>query len=184
MDAIFAAWNAPLVMKPATSFQNLFDDFDAWADAVVMQQRKSSGGTGEYNVFQHGPLQVLMTSKSGSRPDIQRLCEMPKLCSWLLLWPEKVTWSHIRDCLQRAHVKQALRIPKLPDDNFWLTNSARGLHCMRAQLVFCKAYANRVQHRVTMLPPEYMATVASLLRGMDWTCMHLGWLRRRIQECR
>ena len=170
MDAIFAAWNAPVAEKSLASFEDLFDGFEAWAKAVQEQQRKYRTSE-DYNVFEFGNLQLLMSAKPGGRPDIRMMCEVPQLCEWLLRWPEKVTWNQIRECLQRTHFGQALRMPKLKDDDFWLTLSAKGLHSLRSKIIFIKAYANRVQHRVTLLNPEHMATVASLVREMNWVEM-------------
>ena len=137
------------------------------AKALLWASSRKPAGEGVYNVFDHPAITALGDGGNG-RPDLQSVCEVDELVNWVLDVPRQGSYQAVRKLLGSVHGKVALRLPKVIDDEYWLSHQSKRVCALRSKVFFIKQYPARVLHRMTHLSPGQLATMAAIVSKMDW----------------
>ena len=161
MQGVLAAWKRPFAA------QLPYDDEKMKAKMLLWVLNQKPEGGAPYNVLDSAAIAALVDGGNG-RPNLQSLCEVAELADLLLDLPKVTTHLAVRQLLSSVHVNLHLRRPLAIDDEYWLTFQAKRLLSLRSKLLFTKQYPARVLHRVTLLSPEQLVTLATIVSKMDW----------------
>jgi hypothetical protein len=161
MQGVLAAWKRPFAA------QLLYDNEKTKAKMLLWVSNRRPAAGAPYNVFDSAAIAALVDGGNG-RPNLQSLCEVAELADLLLDLPKVTTHLAVRQLLSSVHVNLHLRRPLAIDDEYWLTFQAKRLLSLRSKLLFTKQYPARVLHRVTLLSPEQLVTLATIVSKMDW----------------
>ena len=161
MQGVLAAWKRPFAA------QLPYDNEKTTAKMLLWVSNQLPKAGAPYNVLGSAAFAALADGGNG-RPNLQALCEVVGLADLLLDLPKVTTHLAVRQLLSSVHAKLHLRSPLAIDDEHWLTFQAKRLLSLRSKLFFTKQYPARVLHRVTLLSPEQLVTMATIVSKMDW----------------
>ena len=161
MQGVLAAWKRPFAA------QLPYDNEKTTAKMLLWVSNQLPKAGAPYNVLGGAAFAALADGGNG-RPNLQALCEVVGLADLLLDLPKVTTHLAVRQLLSSVHAKLHLRSPLAIDDEHWLTFQAKRLLALRSKLFFTKQYPARVLHRVTLLSPEQLVTMATIVSKMDW----------------